>query len=178
MLDIYPWCVATESRRAWQRAEWADMRLPSEAQSACATFHIADVNMKLWRGALLHQNGCSNATPFFVPPVSDSAGLSHMLGNVWCWPRDTIQSEPKSGCCAPDVGNQKLRVLKGISYLCAVSCRRSYRLAARFGYDQGCATGRIRFKCVSDRLRTKPRAAKLPGLATPRPAECQPPANR
>ncbi|MGR3608790.1 MAG: SUMF1/EgtB/PvdO family nonheme iron enzyme [Sulfitobacter sp.] len=59
-----------------------------------------------------------------------------------------IQSESKSGCCAPDVGNQKSRVLKGGSYLCAGSYCRRCRPAARLGHDLTGATGQIGFSCV------------------------------
>lgn len=131
-------------------ADWAGKRLPTEAEWEFAASQVADGDINIWRGAFPHQNDRTNAAPFTVPAMSDAPGLSHMLGNVWEWTSDIFQSESKRGCCAPDVGTQKLRVLKGGSCLCADSYCRRYRPAARLGYDQTSATGHIGFRCVSD----------------------------
>lgn len=102
-------------------ADGAGKRRPTEAEWKFAASHAADGNMKIRCGSFPHQYECSNAAPFTVSAVSDAPGLSQMLGNVRRWTSDSIQSESKSGFCAPDVGNQKSLVLKGGSNLCAVS---------------------------------------------------------
>ncbi len=115
--------VAFEDARAY--ADWADKRLPTEAQWERAARggldgkrfvwgdeHVPDGTLlaNTWQGEFPHENleldGYERTSPVGSFPPNEF-GLHDVAGNVWDWTRDWFSADPTAGeadspsCCTP-----------------------------------------------------------------------------
>jgi formylglycine-generating enzyme required for sulfatase activity len=165
--------VAYEDAEAY--AGWAGKSLPTEAEWERAArggldgarFAWGDEECpggrwmaNTWQGQFPWQNlpldGYAGTSPVgSFPP--NGYGLYDMIGNVWEWTcspatRAGSWSESSSPCCsAPEqrtAADDRVRVIKGGSYLCAPNYCLRYRPAARQPQTVDTSTGHIGIRCV------------------------------
>jgi formylglycine-generating enzyme required for sulfatase activity len=157
--------VAYEDAVAY--ADWAGLRLPSEAEWERAARGALDGAQFTWGDApeagderlanYWHGDfpwrpdpGYGTTTPVgSFPP--NSLGLYDMAGNVWEWTTDFYGG---SEAASRDPGQPQFavprRVVKGGSFLCADSYCRRYRPAARRPQMVDTGMSHIGFRCVTD----------------------------
>ena len=146
--------------------DWADTRLPSEAEWEYAArsgltgkpFPWGDSLLEggvhrcnIWQGQFPRENtaddGHIGAAPAkcFAP---NSFGFYAMTGNVWEWTADRFTNlhSPRPVRNPKGPLNGVLHVAKGGSYLCHASYCMRYRTSSRQGLDPRTTTGHIGFR--------------------------------
>lgn len=144
-LDHPVTCVSLGDAAAF--ADWADVRLPREAEweyaatggVACGDYAWGDTFMpngermaNTWEGVfpIGSDKGHAVRTSAVGTYPANGFGLLDMIGNVWEWTADAFACETGTSCCGP-MKNDAARVIKGGSFLCDASYCARYRPAAR-----------------------------------------------
>lgn len=167
-LDGHP-VVQVAYADALAYAEWADARLPTEAEWEYAARGGLDgatyawgeepndgTRANTWRGRFPYDNPRIAGGVYTVPVGSLPAngfGLHEMTGNTWEWTSTPWTARHASpGChCGPGVSEGTgARVLKGGSHLCAPEYCLRYRPAARSQQTEDSATTHIGFRLARD----------------------------
>lgn len=160
---------------SWQDAaafaKWAGGRLPTEAEWEHAArggpddkrFPWGDVEpddttiyCNIWQGRFPTENtladGYYGTCPVDAFPVNQ-AGLFNMAGNVWEWTADpfrlrSLSREAKATNRAATA--ERLKVVKGGSFLCHISYCYRYRIAARIGLPPDSSASNSGFRVAYD----------------------------
>jgi sulfatase modifying factor 1 len=157
-------------------AEWAGLRLPTEAEyeyAATGGRRPAPyawgverdpggiVVANTWHGRFPYQdlgaNGWSGTSPVGAFP-ENPMGFQDLIGNVWEWTSDYYSPTPPGGdgsgadaaASAEPGSSVPRRVLKGGSHLCAPENSLRYRPAGRIPQAEDTATTHIGFRCAAD----------------------------
>ena len=136
-------------------AAWAGGRLPTEAEWEHAARDGAGDRRFPWgdadpTDAKIFCNIWQGSFPSFPP---NSAGLFNMSGNVWEWTSDPFRVRSLSR--EAQVANrrateERLKVVKGGSFLCHISYCYRYRIAARIGLPPDSAASNSGFRIAYD----------------------------
>lgn len=152
-------------------AAWAGGRLPTEAEWEHAArdgagdrrFPWGDADptdakifCNIWQGSFPSHNTLADGH-YGTCPVDafppNSAGLFNMSGNVWEWTSDPFRVRSLSR--EAQVANrrateERLKVVKGGSFLCHISYCYRYRIAARIGLPPDSAASNSGFRIAYD----------------------------
>jgi formylglycine-generating enzyme len=163
--------VQVSHNDALSYCEWADVRLPSEAEWEFAArgglvgqpFPWGDEleprgehRMNVWQGDFPVRNtgedGYLATAPVDAYPAN-GFGLHNVTGNVWEWTADWFDPDwykdsPGEDPAGPPAGER--RVTRGGSYICHASYCRRYRVSARSANMPDDATGNIGFRVAAD----------------------------
>jgi len=136
--------VAYEDVEAY--AKWKGRSLPSEAQwewaargGAPAVSHDQPKEANSWQGVFPVLNTGDDGFVGVAPAgcyKPNGFGLYDMIGNVWEWTRDDYQAD------------EKQRVIKGGSYLCAPNYCMRYRAGSRQGQEADLAASHLGFRTI------------------------------
>ncbi|MGI9613745.1 MAG: formylglycine-generating enzyme family protein [Acidimicrobiales bacterium] len=148
--------------------EWADARLPTEAEweraarddLVGAVFPWGDElepdgnhRMNVWQGSFPDVNteadGFGGTSPVDSFEPSSNFGLWNMCGNVWEWCADWFDdgyyaASPERNPSGPPTGDR--RVMRGGSYLCHSSYCHRYRVGARSSNEPDASSGNLGFR--------------------------------
>lgn len=157
--------------------EWADARLPTEAEWEYAArgglpgtrFPWGDEltprgrwNLNVWQGRFPHENTLDDGHLTTAPVRSyrpNGYGLHSMVGNVWEWCADVFDADyyhespaddPRGPAPTEATDAAQWRVMRGGSYLCHASYCYRYRVAARSTNTEESATANLGFRCARD----------------------------
>nr|WP_310122794.1 formylglycine-generating enzyme family protein [Agrococcus sp. BE272] len=169
-LDDHP-VVHVSWNDATAYCEWADRRLPSEAEWECASRGGLIGARYPWGDEPLHDARLANVWqgefpvrrekvdgPLTTAPVRtfrpNGYGLWQTVGNVWEWCADWFdpayyRRSPRDAPRGPEEGTTK--VMRGGSYLCHDSYCNRYRNAARSSNTPDSSTANIGFRTVARR---------------------------
>ncbi len=137
--------VAAEDVAAY--ATWKGREVPSEAQweraarggATSAPAHEQPKEANSWQGIFPVLNSGEDGYVGLAPVgcyKPNAYGIYDMIGNVWEWTRDTYE------------GDDKRRIIKGGSYLCAPNYCHRYRAGARQGQETDLAASHLGFRTV------------------------------
>lgn len=150
-------------------ANWAQLRLPNEAEWECAAragsqttypwgdelVDMAGYHANIWQGEFPWQNSAKDGYIGTAPVYTyepNAYGLYQMIGNVWEWcanprytPLSSFNEQAFTLTEAPTTGEYALR---GGSFLCHPSYCNRYRSAARFGALPTTTSSHIGFRCI------------------------------
>jgi sulfatase modifying factor 1 len=150
-------------------AKWAGRALPSEEQFeyAAQAGRPNDGNApspdtaNTWQGTFPIENLATDGHPGLAPVgcfQANSYGLRDIIGNVWEWTSSdfTADHEPMLAAEAPrdprTPRNERERVIKGGSFLCARNYCARYRPAARHSQSEESAASHLGFRTVSRQI--------------------------
>jgi sulfatase modifying factor 1 len=154
-------------------AQWANKRLPSEAEWEYATrwnnknakkFPWGDElvsgrkhRCNVWQGKFPHENKAEDGYLWTAPAKSFQRydnQFYNLIGNVWEWCNDWFcnqwhiedSEQTRINPQGPGVGHRK--VIKGGSFLCHESYCNRYRIGARTSNTPDSATTNLGFRCA------------------------------
>lgn len=165
--------VSVSWHDAFAYAQWANKRLPSEAEWEYATrwnnknakkFPWGDElvsggkhRCNVWQGKFPHENKAEDGYLWTAPAKSFQRydnQFYNLIGNVWEWCNDWycnqwhIEDSEQTRINPKGPGSGHRKVIKGGSFLCHESYCNRYRIGARTSNTPDSATTNLGFRCA------------------------------